>query len=270
MRGRGGEGATRRESDQYRFALLIATYFVLSCSSLPLPPSPPPPIAPAGMVLIPAGAFTMGTSPTPTLAWFEQGVDETPQRRVKLDAFWIDRYEVTEGDYAKFIAATGHRAPRMWPEGRPSRTDHPVVDVSWDDADAYCRWAGKRLPTEMEWEKAARGDDGRIWPWGNEYQRGAAVLQDTANGDTAAVGSRTADVSPYGVYDMAGNAMEWTASWYEKYPGSTLERLDFGQKYRVLKGGAWTTPPLPFSRAANRHAIAPFWDHPHFGFRCVK
>jgi iron(II)-dependent oxidoreductase len=222
------------------------------------------------MVFIPAGPFSMGSKPNPKLAWFEQGVDEAPQHRVKLPAFWIDQYEATQKDYATFVAATGHRQPRVWSDGYGRRDSHPVIDVSWGDADAYCRWAGKRLPTEAEWEKAARGEDGRIWPWGDEYHKGAAVLQDTARGQTAPVGSRPEDVSPYGVYDMAGNVMEWTASWYEAYPGSTLARLDFGQKYRVLKGGAWTTPPLPFSRAANRHAIAPKWDHPHFGFRCAK
>jgi len=222
------------------------------------------------MVVIPAGAFLMGSTPASELSWLEQGVDETPQHRVKLGAFWIDRYEVTENDYAVFVEATGHRAPRVWSAGRPRRDDHPVIDVSWHDADAYCRWAGKRLPTEAEWEKAARGVDGRTWVWGSEYRPGAASLGDGGLGDTAPVGSHPEDASPYGVYDMTGNAMEWTASWYRAYPGSTLRRNDFGEQYRVLKGGAWTTPPLPFGRAANRHAIAPKWDHPHFGFRCVK
>jgi formylglycine-generating enzyme required for sulfatase activity len=222
------------------------------------------------MVLIPAGAFLMGSASTPGLSWLEQGVDETPQHRVKLGAFWIDRYEVTGKDYAAFVEATGHRAPRVWSAGRPRRDDHPVIDVSWHDADAYCRWAGKRLSTEAEWEKAARGADGRTWVWGPEYRPGAANLEDGGLGDTAPVGSHPKDVSPYGVYDLTGNAMEWTASWYRAYPGSTLQRDDFGEQYRVLKGGAWTTPPLPFSRAANRHAIAPKWDHPHFGFRCAK
>ena len=227
-------------------------------------------VQPSGMVLIPAGPFLMGSAPNPALAWFEQGVDETPQHRVKLPAFWIDRHEVTEDRYADFVRQTGHRAPRLWAAGRPRRDDHPVIDVSWHDADAYCRWAGKRLPTEAEWEKAARGADGRTWVWGSEYRPGAANLEDGGLGDTAPVGSHPEDVSPYGVYDMTGNAMEWTASWYQAYPGSTLQRDDFGEQYRVLKGGAWTTPPLPFSRAANRHAIAPKWDHPHFGVRCVK
>jgi formylglycine-generating enzyme required for sulfatase activity len=221
------------------------------------------------MMAIPSGAFVMGSAPDSRLAWFEQGVDESPQHRVRLSAFWIDRYEVTEGAYTAFVRATDHRSPRMW-AGSARREDHPVSDVSWDDADAYCRWAGKRLPTEAEWEKAARGTDGRRWPWGLEYRVGDANLQDGGRRDTAPVGSYPRDVSPYGVFDLAGNVMEWTASWYERYPGSALSRPDFGSQYRVLKGGAWTTPPLPFSRAVNRHAIAPFWDHPHFGFRCAK
>jgi len=232
--------------------------------------NPPPASAPPGMVRITAGSFLMGSVPNPKLAWYAQGVDETPQHPVRLPAYWIDRYEVTQADYARFVSQAGHPPPRTWTKGQPLRGDHPVIAVSWTDADAFCRWAGKRLPTEAEWEKAARGDDGRLWPWGSEYHKGFANLQDGDIKDTVPVGSSPHDLSPYGVYDMAGNAMEWTASWYEPYPGSTLHRPDFGHQYRVMKGGAWTTPPLPFSRSANRHAIEPYWAHPHFGFRCAK
>ena len=94
--------------------------------------------------------------------------------------------------------------------------------------------------------------------------------QDSKKGWTVSVGSLEGDISPYGVHDMSGNAMEWTASWYQPYPGSTLQRVAFGKKYRVLKGGAWNAPALPFSRVANRHAVAPKWDHPNYGFRCAK
>jgi iron(II)-dependent oxidoreductase len=202
----------------------------------------------------------------------EAGVDEFPQQQVILKAFWIDQYEVTVEQYKRFVKDTGHRAPRIWTDPAYSSPlpSHPVIDVSWDDAEAYCRWAGKRLPTEAEWEKAARGTDGRTWPWGNTFDPGKTNTMDSGTRWTVPVGSLEGDISPYGVHDMAGNAMEWTASWYQPYPGSRLQRVAFGEKYRVMKGGAWNTPALPFSRTANRHAVAPKWDHPNHGFRCAK
>jgi iron(II)-dependent oxidoreductase len=224
-----------------------------------------------GMTYIPPGKFIMGSKPAPGLSLFEVGVDELPQHAAFVNGFYIDRYEATVGQYRQFIQATGHRPPTMWSsEYRQPQDDHPVIDLSWADAETYCRWAGKRLPTEQEWEKAARGTDGRIWPWGNQLERKHANTLDAAMGWTSPVGSFTQDVSPYGVYDMAGNAMEWTTSWYKAYPGSTLQRTAFGEQYRVLKGGSWRSPALPFSRAANRHAVAPKWDHPDHGVRCAK
>jgi iron(II)-dependent oxidoreductase len=224
------------------------------------------------MVFIPAGMFLMGSKATDGTVGLEVGVDELPQHRVDLPGYFIDRYEVTVGDYRKFIDATHSQPPRIWTDARypgPS-DDHPVVDVKWYDADAYCRWAGKRLPTEAEWEKAARGTDGRLWPWGNRWMAGAANIQGDPRRWTAPVGSYPLDKSPYGVFDMAGNAMEWTGSWYTAYPGSTLKRADFGKRYKILKGGSWMSPLRPFTHSANRYGIAPKWDHPHFGFRCAK
>ena len=223
------------------------------------------------MVYNPGGAFLMGSKPTDGVA-LETGVDEQPQHRVDLPGYFIDRYEVTVGDYRKFVEATGHRSPRIWENNQYAKPsdDHPVIDVNWDDADSYCHWAGKRLPTEAEWEKAARGTDGRRWPWGNQWIAGAANIQSDPRHWTAPVGSYPLDKSPYGVFDMAGNAMEWTESWYAAYPGSTLKRAAFGEQYKILKGGSWMTPVNPFTHSANRYAIAPKWDHPHFGFRCAK
>jgi formylglycine-generating enzyme required for sulfatase activity len=227
---------------------------------------------PPGMVYISAGDFLMGSAGQFGLHAMEVGVDEMPQHKVFLKSFWIDQYEVTVADYRNFILATGHRDPSIWADPLypfPSPF-HPVIDVSWFDADAYCRSVGKRLPTEAEWEKAARGTTGRWWPWGDRFDALKTNTLESGTGWTMPVGNVKEDISPYGVHDMAGNAMEWTASWYRAYPGSTLNRAAFGQRYKVMKGGAWNAPAFPFSRAANRHAIAPKWDHPNQGFRCAK
>jgi len=226
------------------------------------------------MVLIPAGAFLMGSASPPGLSWLEQGVDETPQHRVKLGVFWIDRYEVTEADYARFVAGTGHPPPRLW-AGQPRRATHPVIDVSWYDADAYCRWADKRLPTEAEWEKAARGERGVKWPWGNVYGPGLANLQGEEDGYqyTAPPGAFPQGRSAYGVYDMAGNVAEWVADWYDPkyYLGAPFESPtgpDVG-KHRVYRGGSWNDTPSDV-RTAKRFTAAPHQTSAVIGFRCAK
>ncbi len=170
--------------------------------------------------------------------WF---LSEKPQREVHVDAFYIDKFEVTNAEYQEFIDATGHVAPRHWenrkhPEGEGA---FPVVYVSWKDANAYCRWAGKRLPTEIEWEKAARGTDARIWPWGNVFDITRCNVESWEGSGPKPVGSYPQGVSPYGAYDMAGNVWEWTDSWYDAYPGNTFTTTEFGQKFRVLRGGSW-------------------------------
>ena len=205
------------------------------------------------MVLIPAGKFIMGTSDEEEQLvirqlgggelvehpqWF---LSEKPQRAVHVDSFYINNFEVTNADYQKFIDATGHVAPRHWenrkhPEGEDN---FPVVYVSWKDANAYCRWVGKRLPTEIEWEKAARGTDARIWPWGNVFDITMCNVESWEGSGPKPVGSYPQGASPYGIYDMAGNVWEWTDSWYDAYPGSTFTTTEFGQKFRVLRGGSW-------------------------------
>lgn len=165
-----------------------------------------------GMVLVPAGEFKMGSGPDEV--WVNQ--DEGPQRVVNLPAFFIDQLEVTNRQYKQFIDATGWAPPRSWVKGQyPENADFvPVTSVSWWDATAYARWAKKRLPTEAEWEKAARGTDGRRYPWGNEFEA------DLANNDRDLLpaGTKSAGASPFGLLDVAGNAAEWTASAYELYP----------------------------------------------------
>ena len=223
------------------------------------------------MVKIPAGPFVRGTT--------SGGFDEQPQRTIVLDAFSIDRYEVTNYQYQQFVLATGHRKP-----GPPSRyaksigkmrgTNQPVVYVSWDDANEYCRWKGKRLPTEAEWEKAMRGSDGRLWPWGNQEQPSRANWARVQDGYevSAKVGTFQTDKSPYGIMDGAGNVMEWVGDWYsESYYKTSLEQNppspEYGT-YRVLRGGGYTTTGADI-RITSRTKMVPDFRDETIGFRCA-
>ena len=238
-----------------------------------------PPSPPEEMVYIPEGWFLMGSNEGDGRLGLTIGMDEIPQHRVYLKGFYIDRYEVTFREFRNFLKATGRKAPRIltveeWVKIYPTpRDNHPMNGVSWYDADAYCHWGEKRLPAEEEWEKASRGVDGRQWPWGNEPNLSGSIKANTLEAGaawTTPVGGYPEGVSPYGVYDMAGNVMEWTSSWYKPYPGSTLKRTAFGEKFKVLRGGAWENPAVPFARSAYRHAVVPKWDHPGHGFRCAR
>jgi formylglycine-generating enzyme required for sulfatase activity len=250
-----------------------------ACSAWQPGPSPKPP---AGMVLIPDGPFWMGSDARDGVVGVEVGVDELPRHRVTLPAYYIDRYEVTNAQYARFIEATGSTyLPAPWRERDALRQEpnHPVSDTDWYDADTYCRWAGKRLPTEAEWEKAARGPDGAAYPWGGVFSRDHANTLEAGLGWSRPVGSYPAGASVYGVEDLIGNVWEWTSSWYEPYPGSTLTRSAFGRTNRVLRGGSWGVPVHPFTRATSRHAPELFaindrdtdWHTGYdVGFRCAK
>lgn len=233
------------------------------------------------MVLIPEGAFLMGSSDKDGRIGKSVGVDEIPQHSVNLKAYYIDKYEVSNSDYKAFVDTAGYAPPES-PSDKESyswkgnnipvgQEDVPVTFVNWQDADAYCRWAGKRLPTEAEWEKAARGTDGRQWPWGNESRGDACNTKYTVAGRLLPKGSITGDVSPYGVYDMCGNVAEWTSSFYLPYTGSTLKRGSFGEKFKVARGGSWVMPAFPYSRVSYRaNSYSPDYKHRGVGFRCVK
>ncbi len=228
--------------------------------------------APGPMIRIPAGPFVMGSD--------DRLADEGPAHTVVLPEYWIDRYEVTNLQYKAFIDATGHRSPRhfrnrTYPAGK---VDHPVTFVSWYDARDYCRWAGKRLPTEQEWEKAARGSDARIYPWGNEFsiERANTPVRWARlgrKGDTTPVGAFPEGRSPYGPEDMSGNVWEWTSSWYLPHPGNTQPSENYGHIYKVLKGGSWWDCSYYkcgiSAPSFNRSFFNPRVRNASFGFRCA-
>jgi len=238
---------------------------------VPVTPAPPQPGAArvnpkdgAAMVWVPAGEFLMGS----TDADNEADTDEKPQHKVYLDGYWIYKTEVTVAQYRKFCQATGRQMPPE-PEWKWQDT-HPIVNVTWDDAAAYAQWAGAALPTEAQWEKAARGPDGRLYPWGNDWD-GAKCVSNTQS--TKPVGGMPADASPYGCLDMAGNVWEWCADWYEGYYyRNATSRNPTGPAtgtMRVLRGGSWNYTRPDIFRAALRDRFTPSYRYNNYGFRCV-
>jgi formylglycine-generating enzyme required for sulfatase activity len=228
----------------------------------------------AEVVLIPAGEFTMG---------HKDGYDMLPVRRIDLPAFYIDKYEVTNNRYKRFIDATNYKVPwshdptaaapylwdwqkRIYPTGKG---EDPVVLVSWEDAKAFCTWAGKRIPTEAEWEKAARGAKGKPYPWGNDWANGKANTSESGLKQTAPAGGFKEDVSEYGVYDLAGNVSEWVEDYFAPYPGNPLTRYEERNKYRVLRGGSWDYSHS-IANGYHRQYALPHSQMTSFGFRCVK
>jgi len=220
------------------------------------------------MVTIPAGAFTMGSN--------DGGDDESPAHEVDLAEFEIGQFEVTNAEFAMFADETGYRtdpeksgSASTWRKKATDRDNHPVVKVSWKDASAFCEWMGMRLPSEAEWEKAARGNDGRVFPWGNDYDANKANGKDRAIRSTTDVGSFPDGASLYGLMDMAGNVWEWTADWYNAYPGSRYGSDYFGEKFRVLRGGGWFDT-ADFLRTAKRNGNTETATSDDFGFRCAR
>ncbi len=239
---------------------------------------------PDDMVLIPAGEFLMGSDRVDTEGKsVEFGfakplyLDEHPLQRISLPDYYIDRTEVTQKAYREFVKKTGAPSPKHWKEGKPDPADEmlPVTWVDWFQAQRYCEWRGKRLPTEAEWEKAARGTDGREFPWGNEFEGQKANTADAKRGGLAPVGSFPESRSPTGVDDLTGNAWEWTLDWYMPYPNSPHHSEHFGRKFKVVRGGSWGGQGghyfLPeFYRIAYRFPAPPVARFADFGFRCVK
>ncbi|MGD8592175.1 MAG: formylglycine-generating enzyme family protein [Gammaproteobacteria bacterium] len=240
------------------------------------------------MVEIPGGEFVMGTN------YVRADAQDQPEHKVALAAFYIDKYPVTNAQYARFVEQTQHRPPLDWKNGKipDDKLLHPVTMVSWFDAKAYCEANNKRLPTEAEWEKAARGPEGNRWPWGNKMDPSRVNTYYNV-GSTTEVTKYAGGISPYGVFDLSGNVSEWTASDFNPYTGSKAPESLFQAKqvkaqtpadramkvadlvpiegiaYKVRRGGSWKSDPFATS-AYHRNYSLPHYASDFFGFRCVK
>jgi formylglycine-generating enzyme required for sulfatase activity len=231
------------------------------------------PAAESPMIEIPAGEFMMGSDGTQALE------DERPSHRVWLDTFSMDLHEVTTAQYAAFLAESKRPAPWQWETvDLVQHRDRPVIGVTWHDAEAFCTWSGKRLPTEAEWEKAARGMDGRLYPWGNqvptrELANFALGARFSYNQVLLPVRSHEEGRSPYGLYHMAGNAYEWVQDWYGiNYYEVSPERNPPGPsrgQFKVLRGGSWSDL-AKYLLTYGRFKLPPETKNSYTGFRCAK
>ena len=261
---------------------VFITFVLLSCQTAPMAANNPtampgstPSLLPAEitddkgvpMRLVPAGPFTMGS---------ETGhADEKPAHTVDLPAFYMDKFEVTNVFYEACVdsgVCTLPGDPAYQTQnsyyGNSRYDDHPVVGVDWDQAKTYCEWRGARLPTEAEWEKAARGTDDRTYPWGEEIDPTFANYE-LKLGDTTEVGKYPKGHSPYGLYDMAGNVHEWVADWYASYPGGDPEASSDCAHCRVIRGGSFPNGQYGL-RVSERSRNDPVHRNGNVGFRCAK
>ena len=219
-----------------------------------------PAFTPGEMVLVPGGEFVFGEN--------DKEKPSYPEQKIDLPAFWIDKYEVTNGEYLQYCIDASYVSEGNWRLFfSPEKVGCPVVNITWNDAVTYCQGKGKRLPTEPEWEKAARGTDGRRYPWGEKWEPSRSNTYEASMRGPVAVNTFN-DVSPYEVHDMLGNAQEWTADWYKAYKGNTKPNKDFGERFRVLRGARWDIYGSRF-RISDRSAALPKALY-GYGFRCAK
>jgi len=237
-----------------------------------------------GMVYIPAGDFIMGNDDIDISGkskefgfnepWY---LPEHPKRSVNLDAYYIDRYEVSNLQFRNWLISLKRFSPAtMDAVVKRLQLENgklPVRGITWSKAQEFCYAVGKHLPTEAEWEKAARGTDGREYPWGDEWNKENLNAGQNEENLTAG-GTYEAGKSPFGVYDMAGNVMEWTASWYDAYPGAKYQSPNYGRKHKVARGGSWGGVGhyvIPhYFRVAYRFNFQPDGAYNDVGFRCAK
>jgi formylglycine-generating enzyme len=212
-------------------------------------------------VLIPAGDFLMGVI---------RGKDN-PVHTIYLDAYRIDALEVTNRDYRTFLEATQHAAPAFWNDPKYNSDQQPVVGVTYQDAQNFCQWRGKRLPTEAEWERAARGSNSQLFPWGDRFDSERTNTRESKHRRPLGVGTHPDGVSPDGIYNMSGNVWEWCHDWFgDDYYRKSATRNPTGPdsgKKRVIRGGGWTAPGTDM---ALRRGEKPGKTYPSLGFRCAK
>ena len=236
------------------FSILFIAFVLLGCNKTDHPE----------MVQIPAGDFILGFDPTveikPFISENTTGLNAQPKQTLFLDTFFMDQYEITYEDFLKFKPKAKYSTHLI---------NEPVRGVSWFEADSYCLSIGKRLPTEFEWEKAARGSDNRLFVWGNEFNKGNANFSKKVIG----IYTKNKDQSIFGVWGMNGNVSEWTSSWYQPYPNSSHQDENYGKKLKVTRGGSYFKRDhgfmkdfvtIPFRNISPLNAR--FWDT---GFRCA-
>lgn len=247
------------------FLSLFAAILILSTPAWSQPTPPP------GMVYVPEGYFQMGTSSGKD--------DEKPMHFVYTSAYFIDKYEVTNAEYMEFVQATGHEKPKFWLDENFNPPEAAVVGVNWHDAMAYAKWKGRRLPTEAEWEKAARGNDDRLWPWGNKWDKGFVWYFVNIYGEednfryTAPVNYYQSGVSPFGLFNVAGNVWEWCLDWYDKdyyrvSPEINPQGPEQSISMKVLRGGSWVND-IDNVQVVKRGRNFPQVKNEIYGFRTV-
>jgi formylglycine-generating enzyme required for sulfatase activity len=226
------------------------------------------------LVCIPAGEFTMGIDKAET--YHTATDDETPKHTVNLDAFWIDRTEVTNAQYKQCVQAGKCMASDFASESKYMGDTQPVIGMEWEDAANYCQWVGRQLPSEAQWEKAARGTDGRLYPWGDQKPTCDITVyapKPTDHGcgqeTTWPVGSKPQGASPYGALDMGGNVFEWVQDTYAGYPGTTYQDPQYGQGFHIVRGGSWFEDARYVTTTLRQKHMqgASYTD---VGFRCVR